>query len=261
MFKSFTVFVLMVVLAGCSPNMDVKKVDFGESTGVYSGGNLRLVTERPRGYGYPKVVCTEPSPDYAVAFDRTRQLTITPPPTASASKVEVNASTVEAVTAGGGREAAVLALRDGLYTACQSYANGVIGQDAYAIILSQYGNLLVALVGSESAAKTIQVSGPQAALSAMTVACISSHDATRAKYDSNSMLTPKFCGEVLGTVLAASKAAGGKGGLAVGAKPPVDHTQDGVQKPDVKKGNARAETSVSTANITTKTTTETTVKP
>jgi len=44
-----------------------------------------------------------------------------------------------------GRTAGVVALRDGLYAACQAYANGVIGKDAYALIISQYGNLLVAL--------------------------------------------------------------------------------------------------------------------
>jgi hypothetical protein len=58
------------------------------------------------------------------------------------------ASTTEAVTAQLGRTAGVVALRDGLYSACQAYANRIIGKDAYALILSQYGNLLVALAGS-----------------------------------------------------------------------------------------------------------------
>ena len=44
-----------------------------------------------------------------------------------------------------------MALRDGLYAACQAYANGVLGQDAYSLILSQYGNLLVRLVSVSSA--------------------------------------------------------------------------------------------------------------
>ena len=39
----------------------------------------------------------------------------------------------------------MVALRDGLYSACQAYANQLIGKDAYSLILSQYGNLLVAL--------------------------------------------------------------------------------------------------------------------
>ena len=184
-------------LVGCSPNMDVKPVQFGESQGIVSGANLRLVTERSRGAGYPRVVCTEPSPDYAVAFDRTRQLTIAPPAQSGASRVEVNASTVEDITTGTGREAAVLALRDGLYTACQSYANGVIGQDAYAIILSQYGNLLVALVGKDGAAGRAPPTPAQTAFSALVVACISSHDQSRSHYGDNVLLNPLFCSRVL----------------------------------------------------------------
>lgn len=197
MFKTMMCITLVLGLAGCSPNMDVKPVQFGESKGIVSGANLRLVTERSKGMGYPKVVCTEPSPDYAVAFDRTRQLTITPPAQSDASKLELNASTVEDITAGAGREAAVLALRDGLYTACQSYANGVIGQDAYAIILSQYGNLLVALVGKDGAAGKAPPTPAQTAFSALVVACISSQDKSRSRYGENILLNPVFCSRVL----------------------------------------------------------------
>jgi hypothetical protein len=59
-----------------------------------------------------------------------------------------NATTTEAISAMAGRTAGVVALRDGLYSACQAYANRVIGKDAYALILSQYGNLLVLLAGT-----------------------------------------------------------------------------------------------------------------
>ena len=57
-------------------------------------------------------------------------------------------SFTETISAMAGRTAGVVALRDGLYKACEAYANGVIGKSAYALILSQYGNLLVALAGS-----------------------------------------------------------------------------------------------------------------
>ena len=59
-----------------------------------------------------------------------------------------------------GRTAGVVALRDGLYAACQAYANGVLGQDAYSVILSQYGTLLVRLVSASSASDP---GGPPAA--------------------------------------------------------------------------------------------------
>jgi hypothetical protein len=57
----------------------------------------------------------------------------------------------ETITQLAGRTAGVVALRDGLYAACQPYANGVLGQDAYSLILSQYGSLLVRLVSASSA--------------------------------------------------------------------------------------------------------------
>lgn len=193
-------------LAGCSPNMGVKPVQFGETKGVVSGANLRLVTER-RKSAYPNVVCSEPSPDYAVAFGSNRTLKVTPPADALRSSVDIKSETTEYVLEGEGRAEAVLALRDGLYTACQSYANGIIGKDAYAIILSQYGNLLLGLVG-KTGVGTVPATGPQAAMSAMTVACISGHDATRSGsssgVSSNSLLTHQFCSQLLRTVLARS---------------------------------------------------------
>jgi hypothetical protein len=62
-----------------------------------------------------------------------------------------------------GRTAGVVALRDGLYTACQAYANDVIGKDAYSLILSQYGNLLVALAGGGGGATAAAADASKAA--------------------------------------------------------------------------------------------------
>jgi hypothetical protein len=44
-----------------------------------------------------------------------------------------------------GRSTALLGLRDGLYRACEAYANGALGADAYALILSRYGQLMTTL--------------------------------------------------------------------------------------------------------------------
>jgi len=205
MFKKGLCALLMLGLGGCtSPNAVVQPVRFGESTGIVSGANLRLVTERSRGVGYPKVVCTEPSPDYAVAFNNTRKVTVTVPTEAGDRKLDADRSTTEALTQGAGRAEAVLALRDGLYTACQSYANGVLGQDAYAIILSQYGSLLVALVGKDAALGKAPAASTQSAFAALVVACISSHDRSRTVSGQNLLLNPAFCSRVLQRALARS---------------------------------------------------------
>lgn len=68
-------------------------------------------------------------------------------------------------------------------------------------ILSQYGNLLVALVGNDQAAANVQVSGPQAAISAMTVACISGYDRSRDDSQGNVLLTQAFCRDLLNRVM------------------------------------------------------------
>jgi hypothetical protein len=168
-----------LALSACDPNTTPIQHDFGTSKNLLLGGNIRIVTERersfPDGRSLPSV-CTEPSPDVAIAFARsaafTANVTVPEGPTVAATG---NVSSTQTVTALAGRTAGVVALRDGLYAACQAYTNGILGHDAYAIILSQYGNLLVAL----TATTTPPQSPHDAAAAALLVACISEHDPTR----------------------------------------------------------------------------------
>jgi hypothetical protein len=194
---------LAVVLGACeSPSAKVTQLQFGTSNTLATTGNLRLVTERPRpgpdGSLLP-IVCTEPSPDYAIAFGQKGggNLKLTLPQ--GSGEGAFTAETTETATELKGRTAGVLALRDGLYAACQAYANGVIGHDAYAMILSQYGTLLVALVGSEKVEAAPGRTDParRAALSALLVSCISEFDRTRLATAPNALLDPGFCKAVL----------------------------------------------------------------
>lgn len=208
----FMLIAVLAILSGCtSANEKVLDASVGTTPAIATTGNLRLVTERRR--GPMPVVCSEPSPDYAVAFDRTAKATITvnAQPGSSAT-VSPEMTNDENLTEGKGRQEAVLALRDGLYAACQSYANGLIGKDAYSIILSQYGNLLVALVGRASLDKDgkplpVQVAAVSrhTSFSALVVACISGNDPTRGLQEAhNPLLTPAFCARVMETALRAA---------------------------------------------------------
>ena len=192
------------VVAACeSPSAKVTQLQFGTSTTLATTGNLRLVTERPRpgadGSLLP-IVCTEPSPDYAVAFGRSGSANLN---VAAPEKVSVGGggtfAQTEQVTPFEGRAPAVLALRDGLYAACQAYANGVIGHDAYSMILSQYGTLLVALMAEKPGEPAD--AGRRATLSAILVACIGRHDGTRIPQGENRLLTEPFCRRVLAASL------------------------------------------------------------
>jgi hypothetical protein len=169
-------------LTGCSPNERPMEYQLGTTRSLVMGGNLRMVTERDReirGAGVFPTVCSEPSPDVAIAFGK--ELSASAKinnPSGISGEGEGSYKSTEVATALAGRTAGVLALRDGLYAACQAYANGVIGHNAYAIILSQYGNLLVALAGTEKAAE--KASSPNDdRIAAVLVTCISEYDQTR----------------------------------------------------------------------------------
>lgn len=208
---------LGVGIAGCAnPNTRPTHLEFGTSINdtVVMGPALRMVMERDRQiseYQPPlPTICTEPSPDVAIAFSRSLsgQGNFSEPngPTVGGN---FNAQANEAATPLVGRTAGVLALRDGLYAACQSYVNGVLGHDAYAMILSQYGNLLVALAGTGTGGNPTAYTSQDAAISAMLVACLSEHDPTRIRPikinhqpDVNPLLSLPRCKALLNSIAA-----------------------------------------------------------
>src|SRR5580704_12735505 len=187
--------VLGASLGGCAifadPNAWPQKFNYADSKNLASGPNVRFVNDRLRempGDHPLATMCTEPSPDVAVAFGTSiaAQASIAAQ-NGGQNSGSFNASTSEVATALAGRTASVLALRDGLYATCQAYANGALGQSAYALGLSQYGNLLVALtsVNVDSTGKVTPganavINTPdQSAAAALLVACISEYDPTR----------------------------------------------------------------------------------
>lgn len=208
--RTIVAFVVIAVLgcavAGCAdPNIKPTNVKFGSSTDAMTmGPTLRMLSERDRPIDDRQVLptqCTEPSPDAVIAFSRSLQgqasFQETGAPTVSGS---FNAQANELATSLGGRTAGVLALRDGLFAACQAYVNGVLGHDAYALILSQYGNLLVAVAGTASGGNPAVFSAQDSMMVGMLVACISENDPTRirpylpnGKIALNPLLTPKAC--------------------------------------------------------------------
>jgi len=250
--RSVVAFALLCVfgagLAGCEdPNIKPIHVGFGTTTDtVAMGPALRIVTDRPReledGKWLP-TICSEPNPDVAVAFGRSlaAQGSFSEPSGPSGSG-SVNVATTEAATALAGRTAGVLALRDGLYAACQSYVNGVLGHDAYAVILSQYGNLLVALAGTGTAGNPTAYTAQETAIAAMLVACVSANDPTRVrpmlangKPDINPLLTPARCKVLLDNIASGRLLA-----------PAAKKTAAATPKPAAAKGPGAGEKVVTT---------------
>jgi hypothetical protein len=147
-----------------------------------------LATTRPSPQpGGPPVFCAEPGPDWAAAFGNSYKGGASGGDGGVTAALNGELDSTETNIALSGRTAGVVALRDGLYSACQAYANGIIGKDAYALILSQYGNLLVALASGGTAtpdAAELQ----QQAVQAMLVACITHDDPSGGPPPVNPML-------------------------------------------------------------------------
>ena len=137
----------------------------------------RIVVERPNplpadpaaGHGGPSIICTEPPPDVAnaVATLLAAQLSGKGPGGATGTG-SLTSSSSEAVAELAGRSTALLGLRDGLFKACEAYANGIIGDDAYTLLLTRYGQLMVTLfLGQDvtsAAAQQAKATAPAPAL-------------------------------------------------------------------------------------------------
>lgn len=97
-----------------------------------------------------RILCAEPSPDamsqMAAAFAVQAQV--------QTKGVEVGGalqqSFTEAATRIGNRTATIQLLRDGMYRACEAYANGLIDDFGYSMILTSVDNVMVQLVALET---------------------------------------------------------------------------------------------------------------
>lgn len=202
---TFSILATLCLNACVDPNVEPVSVQLGGALDTIAvGPNLRLASERLREVpGLAKPVptrCSEPSPDVVIAFTRTFSGSANfSEPSGPSVGGQATSGLAEAASTLEGRTAGVLALRDGLSAACQAYVNGVIGQNAYALILSQYGNLLVALAGTEAAGSAAPRStARETAITALLISCISEHDPTRLGGATvNPLLTRDRCAKLM----------------------------------------------------------------
>jgi hypothetical protein len=152
-FDVCAIFIALAVAGCATSDIDTHREALGDATLIVARPSSRLISERPRllGAQQTQVLCTEPSPDVAIALARSGNLAASgSAPSGPSASLSGTFSSSETASLLAGRTAGVVALRDGLYVACQAYVNGVIGHDSYALILSQYGILLNQLVGSNA---------------------------------------------------------------------------------------------------------------
>ena len=130
-----------LLLAGCGlPYREYSENSQFTAPMAYTTGDVRVIMQRNDHLGRT-VTCTEPSPDVAKAVSTIASIQ------AEAKGVSGSAAfgSQEALAELAGRSTALLGLRDGLFRACEAYANGAIGDDAYALIISRYGQVMATL--------------------------------------------------------------------------------------------------------------------
>jgi hypothetical protein len=138
-----------LVLAGCSILEDDVARGYAQSGSLtqatFTTADVRMITQRYRQGSPTPIICTEPSPDVAKALSTATQLSGSGGNATTTGSLSAGGASAEAALALAGRSTALLGLRDGLFRACEAYANGVIGADAYALVLSRYGQLMTTL--------------------------------------------------------------------------------------------------------------------
>lgn len=168
----------LLLLSGCVMFEDnvsqgyATNKDFDNSKITYTTADVRTVISRnrfgddPQNNQNKKIICSEPSPDIAMAIAMVSKLSANRSQDVSTTVKEFSGSAKETmgVTAEHnltqtltqlvGRSVAVQALRDGTFRACEAYANGAIDKDEYSLILSQYGDVLSTLILAENAEKS-----------------------------------------------------------------------------------------------------------
>lgn len=166
---------------------------------VYTTADIRMVTHRRHPQTGQEVTCTEPTPDVAKALSTAGALTLKGGSNAGASgEVGLSGGSAEAVAELAGRSTALIALRDGLFRTCEAYVNGAIGSDAYALVLSRYGQLMTTLFLGEDIRGAAALSNTTAPTSPTLITVTPAAGSTTQIAGSNTQ-TPKASADGTGT--------------------------------------------------------------
>ena len=187
--------VMGLVASGCGLRQ------LGDTQALLTTANDRTVVARPynamtlreRKIIPKEIVCAEPSPDVATIVSKSfnvstalEALVRKPDVQADvAGKVAsaISVSQAQALAQLTNRLATIQLLRDGLYRACEAYANGALSDITYAVILSGYGDVMVTLLTGELVAgnfgQSLAVLGTSASGAATAATSKSSQDAAK----------------------------------------------------------------------------------
>jgi hypothetical protein len=170
----------VVAISGCANGVASRWFGWGDGKAVLTQAEWRAITHQPVGEGSQhgrvkpsRVTCAEPSPDVAKAFSSSFNLGTSivarglPSGVTPEVALAISRSQAEALAQLGERLATIQLLRDGLFRACEAYANGAISDTTYAVILSRYDDTMITMLLGEFAAgafgRTLSALGTESA--------------------------------------------------------------------------------------------------
>lgn len=158
---------LGLLAAGCDKsfpfvaNLETEKRYLGHDSVVVTGAEHRALVnvkvpeklQKPGEVTPTRIICAEPSPDVAKALQTAFGASLSASaPEAGSGAGALSAATAESVAQLGERLATIQLLRDGLYRACEAYANGAISSVEYTVMLSRFDDTMVTMLLGELAA-------------------------------------------------------------------------------------------------------------
>lgn len=158
-----SVVIIPLILGGCETrNAHTVFNGDGRSLVMANAEHMPIVQTRVRRNGQGPVqpeyiTCIAPSPDIATAVSKSFQLAAEasakiPQGTKASAAFAMSRAQTQSIAQLGERIATIQLLRDGLYRACEAFANGAISETAYAVMLSRYDDTMVTLMSIDLAA-------------------------------------------------------------------------------------------------------------
>ncbi|SAL29611.1 hypothetical protein AWB70_01767 [Caballeronia cordobensis] len=149
-----------LALTACVDMPSISHQNVGEADTLATKADSRLVYARSRNAPAAPhdVICAEPSPEVAKAFSTAFGASAEAeakaiPALSQAGDVRgalaVSRARSEAIAQLGKRLGTIQLLRNGLFSACEAYANGAISPISYAFLLSRFGDVMVTLLAVE----------------------------------------------------------------------------------------------------------------
>lgn len=147
------------LLGGCGGNFEsIFRTANLEESSVVTDAKQRVIISTPAsgslGANQPRrIVCSEPSPDVASSISESLTAAVEAQ-NATGESIDASVATTFAssLVQLGERLATIQFLRDGLYKACEGYANGALTDVSYAMIMAGFDELFAGIFAMEMAA-------------------------------------------------------------------------------------------------------------